>query len=319
MNFFFLKTNTAVIITLIFTTMVFPTYISFSQSIEVNASSNLSAQCIADAGDDIHRCSTDSSVTLGGNPTASNGTAPYSYEWKIDPIATGSQSIPYIHASNLLSDTTIANPTFSCSGGFIDTAMTFYLKVSDASGCQSHDTIVVSTSIFTTNLASYYYWVEVGDSVFLNESPNIGSLYDITLYDWNPSHGLSDTNIDRGFWAKPDTTIRYALTITDSKGCSSTAEPMYHIYVSPLNATTRKKEIVSLYPNPASDILFVQKNEDTHICKYELFNATGQLLSTFNGDFQCFNIKPLKNGLYFLKVFSNKKVYTFQFLKTNAK
>lgn len=205
------------------------------------ASFNLSAQCIADAGDNIHRCSTDSSVTLGGNPTASNGIAPYSYEWKIDPIATGSQSIPYIHASDLLSDTTIANPTFSCSGGFIDTAMTFYLKVSDASGCQSHDTIVVSTSIFTTNLASYYYWVEAGDSVFLNESPNIGSLYDITLYDWNPSHGLSDTNVDRGFWAKPDTTIRYALTITDSKGCSSAAEPMYHIYVSPLNATNREK------------------------------------------------------------------------------
>jgi len=51
-------------------------------------------QCVADAGESVHRCSPDSIVHLGGSPTAIVGTAPYTYEWTIDPIPTGLQSVP---------------------------------------------------------------------------------------------------------------------------------------------------------------------------------------------------------------------------------
>ena len=37
-------------------------------------------QCDADAGDDKHRCSPDSTIELGGSPAALNGTPPYTYE-----------------------------------------------------------------------------------------------------------------------------------------------------------------------------------------------------------------------------------------------
>ena len=78
-------------------------------------------QCdiIADAGENKHRCSPDSSVQFGGNPVASNGTPPYTYEWWIDPIETSIQSVPFIYASDILNDTTAENPICESSSSFI--------------------------------------------------------------------------------------------------------------------------------------------------------------------------------------------------------
>ncbi len=80
----------------------------------------------ADAGDDISDCLDDfaSDPTVGGSPTASGGTSPYTYSW----TGTG---------SSCLSDMSAANPTFdlSCGAGVYDLCV----EVTDDNGCVDSD------------------------------------------------------------------------------------------------------------------------------------------------------------------------------------
>jgi hypothetical protein len=74
------------------------------------------------AGSDMELCPGSSSM-LGGSPTASNGIAPYTYQWSL---------------SAGLSSDTISNPNAFMGGGYVVCA-------TDAIGCSSSDTIQVTT------------------------------------------------------------------------------------------------------------------------------------------------------------------------------
>jgi len=80
---------------------------------------------IADAGPDKEISKGDSTV-IGGSPTASGGTSPYTYVWK---PTTG------------LDDPTKANPTASPL-----TTTTYTVQVTDANGCRETDDVVVTVT-----------------------------------------------------------------------------------------------------------------------------------------------------------------------------
>ncbi len=281
----------------------------------VLSSFHINAQCIANAGEDIHRCSPDSVVVLGGNPTAINGQSPYTYEWWIDPILTGSQVVPYIYASNMLNDTSIANPIFIYTGSFLDSSMTFFLRITDDTGCQSLDTITVTTSIFNVHLIYHEYWINQGDSVFLNQIPNISGGFGTFMYDWNPSYGLSDTTLAVGFWASPDTSIAYAATVTDSKGCSQTGSILYYVYVLPLGVNDILKSMIKIFPNPTFDHIYIEPDMTLSIDKYELWNSIGQRLLKIDGSHKSINMTSYQNGVYLLKVHFDNNILIYRIVK----
>jgi hypothetical protein len=78
---------------------------------------------VASAGTNVTTCP-GGQVTIGGSPTASLGTGPYTYSWS---PATG------------LNSTTIANPTASPGQ-----TTTYTVTVTDATGCQSTSTVTVT-------------------------------------------------------------------------------------------------------------------------------------------------------------------------------
>lgn len=261
------------------------------------------AQCIANAGDDVHLCSPDSSAQLGGNPTAFGGVPPYVYEWWIDPIPTSSQTIPYLFASNILDDTTSANPTLIYTGSFINDSISFYLKITDSLGCESVDTIVLTKTHFGLNLLSFSYWINQGDSVYLNQGANIGGGWGNTFYSWSPTHGLSDSTALSGFWAKPDSSIAYSATITDSKGCQMTGPPFYFIYVNPVGIDDVKNNYaIKLYPNPTSDIIFINLHENKDIKEIKILSLNGQEMISQNKNTKQISLKNIPNGVYIIEI-----------------
>ncbi len=273
----------------------------------VSFCSGVTAQCIANAGSNIHRCSTELTVQLGGSPTAFGGIPPYEYEWWIDPIPTSSQTLPYIYASDILNDTTIATPTLIYTGGsFIGDSMEFYLKITDELGCQSFDTIVLTTSHFGIHLIYHEYWINQGDSVYLNQAPNIGGGFGLLTYDWNPSYGLSDTTLASGFWASPDTSTAYTATVTDSKGCSATAGgPLYYIWVNTTGINEDNRIPTILYPNPTSNIIFIEADANKPIIKSEVYSLSGKKLANFANFRNMIDLSNYSNGTYILKLYFN--------------
>lgn len=289
---------------LIFTTLYVLTFSAFSF-----------AQCIADAGSDIHRCSRDSTVQLGGNPTAFGGATPYTYEWSVDPIPTTSQVVPYVYASNMLNDTSIANPIFTYNGGFLEDSIEIYLKITDNMGCQSFDTLQLTTSLFGEHLMYHDFWIDKGDSVYLNYTPNVGGGFGTSTYDWNPSYGLSDTNIASGFWASPNTSTFYTATVTDTKGCSKTGGSFYHIYVNTAGLHENKLKEVELFPNPATDIINIKNKKTEIINKIELYSLSGKKINTFNNPENHIDISNYSKGVYTLKIYFDDYVSSQKIVK----
>jgi len=260
------------------------------------------AQCTANAGYSVHRCSTDSTVMLGGSPSAIGGTPPYTYEWWITPIPYIPPSFPYLFASNILNDTTISNPTLIYTGSsFIGDSITFYLRITDNVGCQSIDSVLLTTSHFGVHVYTWSYNIYQGDSIYLNQVPNVGGGFGNSTYSWAPTHGLNIANLPSGFWAKPDTSIAYTATVIDSKGCQKTGGgPTYYINVGTVGYNEIGKENIKLFPNPTNDIVYILYNSKISSI-IRVYNSVGQNIATVIGENEL-SFMNFPNGIYHIEI-----------------
>jgi hypothetical protein len=121
-------------------------------------------------------------------------------------------------------------------------------------------------------------------------------------------HGLTDST-SLSFWAKPDTSIAYYATITDSAGCTATEGPYYFIHVLPVSVEELSNLNVAIYPNPATDFIKIRKNKNDKLT-FHLYNIEGKLLREFSLDKGLEEIKltpELDSGFYFYKIVDEKE------------
>jgi len=203
----------------------------------------IKAQCIADAGDDAGICVLDNMPPfyLGGSPTASGGTPPYTYSWS---CTVNVFDLFNVHASYFLNDTTIANPKLKA---VFWREVTFYLTVTDSLGASCKDSITLKFSTWTMNLEWKFAKIHRGDSARLYTG--LGGGIPPYTYLWTPFTGLSDPT-DLTTWAKPMVTTRYVLTIIDSIGCQVFDE--FDVIVIPVGITAidGRDLLMNIYPNP---------------------------------------------------------------------
>lgn len=244
------------------------------------------AQCIANAGIDTALCSFFQTPTtiLGGNPTATGGLPPYTYEW--------SSSYDYFigtwNASDWLDDTTAANPVLT--DGSAD-SLAFYLKVTDSLGNACFDTVVVWFSRFAVSLDTKIKYMEQGDSVQLYVSV-YGGLHP-NEYLWSPGAGLADST-DPYTMASPDTTTFYNLTLTDSIGCQIT--DIFYVYVWPLGVEQQaSNQSFTLFPNPTTGIITIKGTEGP----VQVLNVFGQVV--LHSSETELDLSTYPRGVYFVR------------------
>jgi len=73
------------------------------------------------------------------------------------------------------------------------------------------------------------------------------------------------------------------------------------------------KSLISLYPNPADDIIYLNSNYD--ILKILIYDCTGKLLKNNSVHDKAINISELNKGLYFLSAETKGKIFTAKFVK----
>lgn len=158
-------------------------------------------EVVAFAGNDTTIFNRDT-ITIGGTPTASYGTPPYSYSWS---------------PSTALNNDTLANPKASPSS-----TTTYVVSITDAGGCGTvRDTIIVTVDSLPYVNAGENISICLHDSVTIGGSPTArGGVLPLT-YSWTPSTGLSSTTIANPKASPSDTTI-YVLVVTDANGYSQT-------------------------------------------------------------------------------------------------
>jgi hypothetical protein len=152
---------------------------------------------VADAGSDQSICA-GGSVGIGGSPTATGGTAPYTYLWTPD---TG------------LDDDEIANPTASPSS-----TTTYTVTVTDYNGCSDTDEVEVTVNLSPTVTIT----PDGGEltctttSITLTADTSSSPCTPITGYQWY----VGTTALGTGSTQAATTAGTYKVVVTCENGCT---------------------------------------------------------------------------------------------------
>lgn len=170
------------------------------------------AQLTANAGSPKTVCAGDS-VTLGGSPTATGGTPPYTYQWT--PGAT------------------INNPASANPRAQVNATTMFQLTVIDANNTRAFDSVLMTVDNVNTvtagpNVSICYY----DDSATIGLPSNPAA----DTYLWTPPTGLSCTTCPTTV-AKPTSTTTYTLTANDGT-CSNTSTVTVTVLPPPVVTAT---------------------------------------------------------------------------------
>jgi len=107
---------------------------------------------------------------------------------------------------------------------------TFTVTVTDNNTCTATDNVIVTVNPLPPASAGSDISICTGDFGTLNGSGGV-------TYSWSPATGLSNPNIANPL-ANPTSHTTYAVTVTDSNGCSDTDDMVVSIYPSPVIAFT---------------------------------------------------------------------------------
>lgn len=273
-------------------------------------------QCIADAGPDkvvCHGIYGIDTIQIGGNPSALGGIPPYTYAWEANYVINIGSYTWTMTASDFLNDTTLPNPSIVYPGFDITDAVEFYLTIHDSIGSICQDNVLINYSMINYTNQIFIFDLQQGDSIFLNWGVNAWSTFPTVEYLWRPNSGLNDST-SLSFWAKPDYTTNYYVTITDSAGCVFRAPDYYSIHVIPVSITESEKKEHSILgiPNPVNELIQLtvkNENENHSLVIHDLYGHKVKELEVPSGTTMLqINVSDWESGLYTVVSHYNGKI-----------
>lgn len=151
------------------------------------------AQISVNAGSDKTVC-INGTALLGGSPTASGGSAPYTYTWT---------------PTTFLNNASLANPTAAGYGA----DMTYTVRVTDKNGATGFDVINLKLDLihtFNAGIDTGYCFGQM-PGVIIGAPNNNNTSHN---FSWSPASGLNDPNATNPL-ATPSVNTVYTLTVSD--------------------------------------------------------------------------------------------------------
>lgn len=246
---------------------------------------NSFSQPTANAGQDMFLCSSQS-IVIGGNPTGTGGTPPYTYSWS---PSTG------------LSSTTVANPTATPPS-----TITYIVTVYDNVGASATDdiTITIANPISVTATPTNPT-ICMGDSVALTASG-------ATTYSWSPSTGLSSST-EATVYASPTSTTTYTVIGSDAMGCTGSTTVTVNVIICPGIEENTNSDNIHIVSQPdknlvtisfdntadlSNSVLTIYDIKGETILKTQLFNKSNDI-----------NLSGLAKGYYVFKIDNDSQAF----------
>jgi PKD repeat protein len=176
-----------------------------------------------------------------------------------------------------------------------------YTCTGSVGACNSTKTITVNvgsviTPTITQNVLVLTSSASSGNQWYLNGSPISGETFQ------------TYTVTQSGF---------YSVWVTSVIGCQSSSSPK-QVTITGLENNTIASSI-SLSPNPAKDVLFINGNEkDNKKANYSIYSIKGQLIKSgelFLNNNESISISDLSAGVYEIKVSINQTNSSYKFIK----
>jgi hypothetical protein len=133
------------------------------------------------------------------------------------------------------------------------------------------------------------------------------------VYQWylngEPIGGNSQQIVIQG-------TGSYSVELTDNNGCISESDPYQ---VTSVGIADINKEEFRIWPNPASEILFIEYGEDINVRLIEVFSADGRLVYQEDNSrvdrTKQIDVTRFTKGIYTVRITGLENVRTSRFVK----
>ena len=176
------------------------------------------------------------------------------------------------------------------------------ITVTSFDGCSGSDSINVS-------LVFELPEPDLGSNVNSPTSPVVLTPGAYSAYVW--STGSLDSAITVSIAGD------YSVTVTDIHGCKGEDEVNVKFWTTGMDEMTNAG--ISIYPNPASDVLYISGNSGIELNKVEVINAQGQLVLIQNlknqGPLTELNVGALPQGVYVLRFEDDTQHWSTSFVK----
>ena len=139
----------------------------------------------------------------------------------------------------------------------------------------------------------------------LNGSPS-GGTYSGTGVSGN---SFSPTNAGAG-----NHTVNY--NFTNSNGCSGSANINFTVSIC-TGINEFESKLISVYPNPAKDLINIELNNLSEMSKIEMYDVIGKLVYSVQTKDSLIpiNVNELNNGVYTIRIINNQSSYLKRFIK----
>jgi len=180
------------------------------------------------------------------------------------------------------------------------------------------------------------------EKIDLSDNPNINQIQTTGIWplkEIDLKSGTTDVsnlsiNIDIGFPLPPPESQSssaqqqdFCFKVTDKDAAtagtgvystwtiSANNNPYFFSETCSLNTEGFKQESVSIYPNPASDIIFIKAN-NVQFKSVKIFSLQGQLVKAFNNlEDQNIDVSDLARGLYIMDLTNDSGIVKKKFVK----
>lgn len=175
--------------------------------------------------------------------------------------------------------------------------------------------------------------ISIGDDVYplnqinvidLSNNPNIKKIVAQSVYRINLKNGNNTTDmlIDvNGFFmgGGPEPEGYICIEVDDAVAASNNQPPysdwnVSHWYKTltysencSLSADAFNKNTISIYPNPATDVLHIVTTNGSRIEKAVLYDLSGRIVKEYNAVSESISVSGLQKGIYMMQVFSGNE------------
>jgi hypothetical protein len=109
-----------------------------------------------------------------------------------------------------------------------------------------------------------------------------------------------------------DTTLNISRNFLAKYVCGDATNCSYGPTITSVNDLKEVNNLISIYPNPATDFAEILFNENNYGSEFNLYDIHGKLISsqTITGTKITLNRNNLPNGIYFIRITNGEKVQT---------
>jgi hypothetical protein len=188
---------------------------------------------------------------------------------------------------------------------------TFQVIVEDESSCLGSIEYTLNLTVGEIPLVS------LGDTIFLTlgESATLSPGTGFSAYLWSTGSEEESIEIFADDLGSGESEI--TVEVQTEFGCSGNSSVIV-VVLEPSSITELEKTEFKIFPNPATDQLFIEMDHNVSLEKYNIYTYDGSLIMSVevkNHQLLGINISMLPKGQYFLRAFGKNDNITRKFLK----